>query len=146
MAAFGLFVARNLTVREVRGNTVVETPFGSIRVREGTGSDLRFAGLPVYPGATRVGGKGKMASLEFDLGDSREGFSVIAAEYTTADPAGRVAEFYRRNLGNWTYKQNSRGFVKMESSQGGRKRVVGIQERDGVTHIGLASVGEPESN
>jgi hypothetical protein len=111
-AGFGLFVARHLTVREVHGNTVVETPFGSIRVREGTGGDLHFAGLPVYPGATRVGGKGKMASLEFDLGDGHEGFSVVAAEYTTSDPAERVAEFYRRTPGNWKYKRNSSGFVK----------------------------------
>ena len=145
MVCLGLFVARHVTVREAHGKTVVETPFGSLRMREGAGVDPRLAGLPVYPGATLTDDRGKRASVELDFGASRE-FSMTVAAYTTADPVEKVAAFYRERLGTWKYTLDRRGHIRFVSSQDGAKRVVAIGGHGGLTNIGLASVGEPASN
>jgi hypothetical protein len=146
MVGLGVFVARHVTVRETRGNTVVETPFGSLRVREGAGADPRLAGLPVYPGAKLTDDRHKRASVELDFGDDSREFSLTVAAYTTPDPVDQVAAFYRQKLGSWKYTRDSRGHIRIESTQDGAKRVVAISGRDGLTNIGLASVGEPASN
>ncbi len=142
----GLFVAHNVKVTEKPGNTVVETPFGSLHVREGEAAGHAVAGLPVYPGATRAADDRKRASVELDFGNDSRQFHLSVATYTTPDAVEKVAAFYRERLPSWKYTRGRRGHVKIESSEGGSKRIVAISEENGVTKIGLASVGEPASN
>jgi len=142
----GLYIARNVTVREARGGKIVETPFGSVRVREGGRFDPAHFGVPVYPGAERSEDNRKLASFEFDFGDTHQEFSVIAAEYTTLDSADRVMAWYRDKLPHWLFAERGHGRVRFELTEGGHKRIVAIREHGGRTHIGLASVGAPASN
>lgn len=142
----GVLISRNVTVREHRGQTVVETPFGSLRVRESGNFDPSRIGVPVYPGAAREEDSHKLASFELDLGDTHKELSIVAAEYTTADPVDRVAEFYRERLPDWSFRSRKRGGVQFETGEDGQKRFIVIREERGRTHIGLASVGGPASN
>ena len=142
----GLYVASNVRVREAGSRTVVETPFGTLRVRQGGRFNPAEFGVPVYPGAVHETDQRKLASFEFDLGGSRREFSLVAAEYTTADSAERVAGFYREQLPGWRITRKTNGVVEFQLSSDGRKRAVAIRVEDGRTHIGLASVGEPASN
>jgi len=142
----GLFIARHVAVRETSRGTVVETPFGSVRVKENARVDPRLLGVPLYPGATRLEDPRKQASIELDFDGESKQLNVLVAVYTTPDPLDKVAAFYREKLGSWKYTRNSSGRVKLESSQDGSKRVVAISGRDGLTKIALASAGEPASN
>jgi hypothetical protein len=142
----GLYIARNVSVRESRGQTVVETPFGSLRVSEDAHFDPARFGVPVYPGAVRQDDRRRLASFEFDIGDGYKEFTVMAAEYTTWDSVERVAAFYRSELPGWKYSFGKRDRVKLEYADNGHKRIVAIRRQRGRTHIGVASVGEPASN
>ncbi len=142
----GYYLARNVTVKETRNAKIIETPFGSMRVRENARFDPAQFGVPVYPGATREEDNRKLASFEFDVGDTHKEFSVLAAEYTTTDSVEDVTRFYRDKLPLWLVSHNRRGHVQFELKGEGYRRIVAVHEKSGLTHIGLASVGEPESN
>ena len=146
--SIGVHVARNVRVESAGGDTKIETPFGSLRVRETRGFDPKLAGIPVYPGATQVKhGADKFASLEFDVGDEHKELSVTAAEFTTTDPVDKVSAYYRQHLPDWTLVHRRHGAVELRCGSGDSKRVVAIVEkRSGETHIALASVGEPAAN
>jgi hypothetical protein len=148
VVAAGLFVARNVRVTEraEKGETRVETPFGSVRVRQGGRLDPKHLGVPLYPGAERRDHEGKLASVELELGDTHREFAVMAGEYTTDDSVERVMEFYRRELAHWTVSRRDRGGFQIMLSERGHKRIVAVHEKNGRTHIALASVGEPASN
>jgi hypothetical protein len=141
----GLYIASNVRVEKARNNTTIETPFGSMRVREGRHFDAAQFGAPVYPGAERQEDSRKLASFEFDFGDDHTEFSVSAAEFTTTDPVEKVAAFYHDKLPKWMYVEKHRG-IQLELNEGGQKRIIAIRRRHGVTHIGLASIGEPAAN
>ncbi len=145
----GLFIAHNVRVEEVssgRGKVVrVETPVGSMRVREHSGANSRHLGLPIYPGAVATSDKGKMVDFEVKLGDNQRGFDVVAADYTTADPVEKVTAFYRNELPHWILSARD-GHVEMRYSEDGYKRVVAIREKGGLTRISLVQIGEPQEN
>ncbi len=142
----GVYLARSITVRESHNQTVVETPFGTLRVREAPPFNPAHLGLPVYPGAVREDDDRKLASFELDFGETQKEFSIQAAHYTTTDPFGRVTDYYRTQLPHWTYKKTRRNAAHFRFEDGGHTRVVAIREHHRVTHIGLASLGEPGSN
>jgi hypothetical protein len=145
----GVYVADHVRVTEgnSRGEiTTVETPFGSVRVRESARFDPRHMGVPIYPGAVRQDDSRKLASFHFDFGDVHKGFAVSAAEYRTSDSVERVTDFYKGELPHWLISQNDDGRLRMSFTKGGYKRFVAIYEEDGETRIALASVGEPASN
>ncbi|HWQ55815.1 MAG TPA: hypothetical protein VN442_19160 [Bryobacteraceae bacterium] len=142
----GMYVSRHVTVRESRGRTTIETPFGSVQLREGGRFDPAHFGVPVYPGAARQEDSRKLASFELDLGDTHKEFSIVAAEYTTADSVDEVTAFYRDRLPHWMFSSRCRGNAQFEFTEDGYKRIVAIRQQHGRTHIGLASVGGPASN
>jgi hypothetical protein len=153
VAVFGTawWVARNVRVENhsnLRGETTkVETPFGSVQVRERAGLDPKRLGVPVYPGAVREDSDGnRVASFDIDVGSAHKEFSIVAAEYSTPDSPDQVLQFYRRHLPHWIIAKGKRGFPQMEYTEHGYKRVIAIHEDGGRTHIGVASIGEPESN
>jgi hypothetical protein len=141
-------IARSVHVTESRDKTVVETPVGSITVRQRNSADPRLLGIPVYPGAVaEERDDRKLATIELELGDTYKEFSIVAAEYTTADDSSRVAEYYKSKLpSSWIIREKRRGGWEMRFEKGGYKRIVAVTERGGRTHITLASVGEPASN
>lgn len=142
----GVYISRHITVREARGQTVVETPFGSLRVRQDADFNPSRFGVPVYPGALREEDSRKLASFELDLGDTHKELSIVAAAYTTADPPDRVLAYYRGKLPDWEFRAKKRGAAHFVIDEDGHKRFVVIRAQHGRTHIGLASVGGPASN
>ncbi len=147
LAIGGWYLARNIRVQETvtaRGKTVrVETPLGSLRVQEGGSLDPAKVGIPLYPGAQVAERDHKSVNLELDFGSVGKQVTVTTAEYSVADPPEKVAEFYRRQLPDWSFSESWRGGFKIEFSGRGYKRVVAIRERGGHTRIVFALVGEP---
>jgi hypothetical protein len=148
VVATGLYIAQNVRVTERAdtGQTTVETPFGTVRVREGGRLDPQHWGVPVYPGAVREEDSRKLASLRFDFGDRHKELAMVAAEYRTPDPVDRVYDFYRNQLPHWMFSERRHGGIRLELTEGGYKKMIVIHREDGETCIGLASVGEPASN
>jgi hypothetical protein len=146
----GIYLADNIHVQKTRGAhgdiVRVETPIGSMRVRGSERLDPKTIGVPVYPGAIREDEHGGGASFEFDFDSTHKEFSVLAAEYSTADSIDKVKEFYHLQLPHWIVSKSRHANWQMEYTEDGYKRFVAIHEQDGRTRIGLASVGEPASN
>lgn len=144
----GLYVADNVNVTRDRAwdETTVETPFGSVHVRDNAKLDPRHMGVPIYPGAVREHDSRQLASFRFDFGDVHKAFAISAAEYRTSDSVDRVTEFYRDQLPHWLISQKDNGCLQLSFTKQGYKRIVAISEDGGETRIGLASVGEPASN
>ena len=150
-AVIGWYMARHIRVEQGHGRTVVETPFGSVRVREGSHFDPALFGVPEYPGAEQETDGRKLASFDIELGDESHEFTVLAARYTTRDPVEKVAQFYRERLPQWTVLESSgharrHGGVRFEFKGAGFRRLVAVHEHGGVTRIELASLGEPAAN
>jgi hypothetical protein len=148
LVATGVYIARNVRVteRSARGETTVETPFGTVRVRDSSRLDLKHLGLPIYPGAMREEDSRKLASFNLDFGDKHAGLYVAAAEYRTPDPIDKVTAYYRQQLPHWLFSESGDCGIKLELTERGYKKIVAIHREDGETRIGLASVGEPASN
>jgi len=144
----GLYVADHVRVTEsgARGETTVETPFGTVRVHDHARLDPKHLGVPIYPGAVRQEDSRKLASFHFDLGDVHKAFAFSAAEYRTSDSVDRVTDFYRGQLPHWLISQKEDGGMQLSFTKHGYKRFVAIYEEGGETRIALASVGEPASN
>jgi len=149
VVATGLYIAQNVRVtgRTSHGETTVETPFGTVRVREAR-LDPSALGVPVYPGAVRVENH-KLADFHLDFGGKHKEFAVAAAEYRTSDQPDQVAEFYRDKLPHWMVSETRHGAyhgMQLSLKDGGHKKIIAIYEDGGETRIALASVGEPASN
>ena len=146
----GMYVAENIHVEKsktAKGETVtVDTPIGSMRVQERKKLDPKVIGVPVYPNAIRRDDDNHAASLDFSLGSNHKEFTVIAAEYTTDDSVEKVKEFYHHELPYWMITRKFDGNVHMEYTEDGYKRIIVISDKDGRTHIALASIGEPAAN
>lgn len=134
------------SVSQGRKTVRLETPIGSLRLREQSRLDPRRLGLPVYPGATATSKPSKSVNLEFDFGGSEKQFNVVATEYSTTDPAEKVIEFYRKDLPQWVFTARHNGSVEIKYSEKGCQRIVAIHEEGGGTRITLAQAGEEQVN
>jgi hypothetical protein len=148
LVSTGLYVADRVRISDSdsRGETTLETPFGSIRVHEHNNLDPQRMGVPIYPGAVRERDSRQLANFRFDFGDVHRAFSVAAAQYRTSDSIERVTDFYRDELPHWMISQKENGRTQLSFTKHGYKRLIAIHEQDGQTRIGLAYIGEPESN
>ena len=148
LVATGVYVAGHVSVTESdsRDEATIETPFGTVRVRDHARLDPKHLGVPIYPGAVREEDSRKLASFHFDFGDVHKAFAFSAAEYRTSDSVDRVTDFYRGQLPHWLISQKEDGGMQLSFTKHGYKRFVAIYEHDGETRIALASVGEPASN
>jgi hypothetical protein len=146
----GFYLARHVRVNTTdgsHGGTVdVETPFGSVHVREDSRLDAKSFGVPVYPGATVTRDHHKLANVELNFGSEDREISIAAGEYVTPDPIGKVREFYRDELPHWMVSTDRHGAVNFSFTEGGHKKIVVLKERGDVTSISLVSVGEPPAN
>jgi hypothetical protein len=147
LIATGWYVARNVRVTEpAAGETRVETPFGSVRVRERARLDPPAMGVPVYPGAERLEDTRKLASFELRLGGEQKDMTVAVAEYTTPDPIGKVEAFYRDRLAGVRVRSSHDRRLVLETCGQGVKKVVALHAREGSTRISLASFAEAAAN
>ncbi|MCC6861683.1 MAG: hypothetical protein IT158_24145 [Bryobacterales bacterium] len=146
----GLYVARNVHVEKTEtaeGESVrVSTPIGGVRVHKRENLDPEQLDIPIYPGAVLRSESGHSAGLELDFGDEHKELNISALQYTTADPADKVLEFYRKELPHWIISRKRHNRFRIEYTEGGYKRIIGIRERHGRTEIALAAVGEPAVN
>ena len=144
----GYLVVHNIHVTRSaeKGDTRVETPFGSLRVKERNRLDVRAFGVPVYPGAQPSDDRHKLASFELDFGDNHKDLTVAAAEYFTSDPLTRVEEYYRGKLPDVAVKHDRHRHVVFEFNESGMKKVVALREYGQGTRIALASIGEAAAN
>jgi hypothetical protein len=102
LAALTLLPACSVNVKDRGddGNSKVDisTPVGGIHVDEN--ADARDAGLPVYPGG-RMKPKSKdgdAKSANVNLSAFGYGLKVVALEYESDDPPGKVIAFYQDQL------------------------------------------------
>jgi hypothetical protein len=148
----GVFVARNIRISTSTHNggddVVIDTPAGHLSVRAHDDAGWASPDIPKYPGAHSGGNKGGNAVVEWNSRNAPgdRDFTVSASELITADPAGKVFEYYRNQLPAWVVAENRDGEMRLELKQGRSKRIVTIHEQSDGTHIGVASVGEPASN
>ena len=147
----GVRVMRNFHIRKVSHNggddVAFETPAGSFRVRAHEAMNPAAIGVPVYPGARRTDKSGG-AEFEWVSADGRDekGMSFVGAKFITTDPPSKVIEFYRGQLSNLAIIKEHGKKVRLEYTEHGIKRIIGIQEENDGTHIGVAAVGPPASN
>jgi hypothetical protein len=142
-----IFIASNVRLQHkdtADGSRVrVETPFGDVNIDARDTLKPESAGIPVYPGAFREHGDDGGVVLDFD---SKQGtqkqFSVVAAQYSTIDSPDEVRAFYRDHLPNWVITQRTGHGTKFELAEGGYRRIIAIDERQGRTHIGIVSIGD----
>lgn len=76
----------------------IETPMGGLHVSEG--ADVRDVGLPVYPGSRPKpkdnSGDEKSANINISTGSF--GLKVVAVEFLSDDPPGKVIDYYSNEL------------------------------------------------
>jgi hypothetical protein len=147
----GVNVMRNLHFRTVSRNggddVSLETPAGSFSVRAHEKLDPSAIGVPVYPGARRTDSSGG-AEFEWVSADGKEekGMSVSGASFITPDPTSQVVDFYRGQFSNLVITKERNKRVKLEYTEHGLKRIIGVHEESDGTHIGVAAIGEAASN
>lgn len=140
----GWYVAHDIRVTSSGDRVSVETPFGSLRVRENRAFNPKHFGIPLYPGAQPCR-DAKSASVEVDFDSAHSGLTVLAAEYTTPDSVEKVRDYYRQELPSWLITERHH-CIQIESGHGADKRIVCIRQRRGLTRIALASLGGAAAN
>jgi len=146
----GVYVARNVRVvtedRKHGADVNIETPVGAMHFRAHENLDPSKLGVPVYPGARREQDSGG-ASFEWvpNDGDGKN-LAVAGGSFQSDDRPDAVLAYYRKQLPSWILVTDRHGETRLELKEGGSKRIVSIQERNGGTRIGVASIGEPASN
>jgi hypothetical protein len=86
LVSTGLYIAHytRVTERNERGETRVETPFGSIDVKENYKLDPVALGVPVYPGAEQEPDNHGLAAIHLDFaGRSSKCRDSIATNFRT---------------------------------------------------------------
>jgi hypothetical protein len=79
-------------------NVDIKTPMGGIHVSND--ADVRDTGLAVYPGARlkEKDNDGNKKSANVNISGFGFGVKVVAIEYTTDDPPGKLISFYQDQL------------------------------------------------
>ncbi len=148
-----LFFAREIEVVRTSPEAVeIRTPAGSIKAEKGGKPET---GLPEYPGARITD---LPAAVEIS-GPDDEGFQATTAKYRTPDPAARVDEWYRAELGPEFEREESGKMIRKKGLFGVEVRsddIVYVAERNDAvrfvvirshraeTEIVLARLGKDE--
>lgn len=143
----GIVVTKEIRVRTGGHDLAIETPGGRLDIRTHETMDPALAGIPIYPGATRVSDSGGGANIEWRSADGDgDSLYVMAGEYRTHDSARDVLNFYRRQLPNLIVIKERDRDTDLEYRKGGIRRIISIREKHDGTRIGVATIGGRESN
>ncbi|HVW11826.1 MAG TPA: hypothetical protein VHC90_24760 [Bryobacteraceae bacterium] len=147
----GIVVTKNIEVRTDTGlsghDVAIETPGGRLDIRTHETINPALAGIPIYPGATRIPDSGGGANVEWTSEDGHgDGLYFMAGEFRTPDSARDVVDFYRKQLPNLIVISEKGHNTELEYRGGGMRRIISIHERDDGTRIGVATIGGRESN
>jgi hypothetical protein len=81
----------------------IQTPMGSLNVKENEAADPKATGITQYPGAVQVSdnehGHDKSANVNLSFG--RFGLKVAAANFHSDDPQQKVMDFYKSDLSKY---------------------------------------------
>jgi hypothetical protein len=151
VVVIGIVIANSVKVQthetDKGGSVRIQTPLGDMNIDARDSLKPETIGVPIYPGATRENGNHGGVTFDFSSENGvSKNISVVAASYSTDDSPDQVREFYRSHLPNWTVTQHHGNKIEFHFSEGGYKRIIGIDDRHGKTHIGIASFGEPGVN
>lgn len=149
-SAVGINLIRNIRVKTVShmgGDDVsLETPAGSFHIRAHEKLDPSAVGMPVYPGARRTDDSGG-AEFEWVSSDGNaKGMSVAGAAFITPDPADKVIDYYRGQFSSLIVVKEKDKAVRLEYTDQGVRRIIGIKQENDGTHIGLAAIGGAAAN
>jgi hypothetical protein len=143
----GIVVTKNIRIHTDHHNLAIDTPGGHLDIHTHDGMDPALAGIPVYPGATRMSDSGGGANIEWTSADGGgDSLYVMAGEYRTHDSARDVLDFYRRQLPNLLVISEKGRNTDLEYRKGGIRRIISIREKHDGTRIGVATIGGRESN
>lgn len=151
-AISGIVVTKNIRIRTDTGvsghDVAIETPGGRLDIRTHETINPALAGIPIYPGATRISDSGGGANIEWTSQDGHDDNSLylMAGEFRTSDSTRDVLDFYRRQLPNLIVLSEKEHHTELEYRGGGIRRIISIRETDDGTRIGVATVGGRESN
>ncbi len=152
-AVVGIRIAQSVEVEKTEtkdGATVsIKTPAGDFNIRA---HDSRLPpDMPLYPTAKVIKGSGG-AEFQWSSPDGRndKDFRVAGAEMLTGDSVDKVFDYYHDKLPSWIVKRENNGQITLEEAPGARglepRRFVAIRGKSDGTHIGVATIGAPESN
>lgn len=148
--AVGIIVTRTVHVRTINGengtDVAIDTPGGRLNIRARDHMNPAINGVPVYPGAYREDDGGANFEWTSKDGDSDKNLYVIGGEFRTRDSASQVVDFYRRQLPSLMIVSRDNQSTRLEYRDGGIRRIISIDEHDGETRIGVASIGGRASN
>ena len=139
-------ITLRVTESDARGETTLDTPFGTVHVRDNARLDPKHMGVPVYPGAVRDDNSRKLASFHFDFGDVHKAFRRFDGDLSHQRFRRSGHRLLSHRLPHWIISQRDNGGLQLSLTRHGYKRMVAIYEEDGETRIALASMGEPASN
>jgi hypothetical protein len=146
----GIVITKTVRVHTgagVSGNDLaIETPGGRLDIRTHDTMNPGLAGIPIYPGATRMPDSGG-ANIEWTSRDGGgDSLYVMAGEFRTHDAARDVRDFYRRQLPSLIVVSEKGRNTDFEYQKGGIRRIISIHEKNDGTRIGVATIGSRESN
>ncbi len=146
------FLSRSVRVRVAesgsgRKEVSIRTPVGSLEVTKEV-NEARL-GLPIYPGARRVGDNDG-ATLNMEFG-GEEGVRLVVGKFETTDPIDKVRAFYEERVASQVTKfteKDSEGKTVFEIKRGGSEKIVALKITDKGTRIELVRVdkGHGETN
>jgi hypothetical protein len=152
MALFlvGVVVTRTIHVKSIdneNGTEVaIDTPGGRLNIRAHDHMNPAINGVPVYPGAYREDDGGANIEWTSKDGDSDKNLYLIGGEFRTRDSVSQVVEFYRRQLPSLIIVSRRHESARLEYKDGGLQRIISIEDHNGETRIGVASIGDRASN
>jgi len=143
----GIVVINNIRIHTSHHNLAIETPGGRLDIYTHDTMDPALAGIPIYPGATRMPDSGGSANIEWTSADGDgDSLYVVGGEYRTHDSARDVLDFYRRQLPSLVVVKEKGRDTDLEYRKGGIRRIISIREKHDGTRIGVATIGGRESN
>jgi hypothetical protein len=86
----GMKIASRTRVKKDGDKVRVETPFGTVEANQDSDEAARNLGVDVYPGAQAL----KNTATTTSFGTMR----TVAAQFETADPVDKVADFYKKRF------------------------------------------------
>jgi hypothetical protein len=133
LVALALLPACSVSVKDQGGDGAkkvdIDTPVGGIHVDEN--ADARDTGLPVYPGARKkAADDGDKKSANVNISTFGFGLKVVALEYESDDPPGKIIAYYQdklRKYGNVLQCRTSSSNYKVDDDVpviGGKKGYV----------------------